>query len=158
MTLDATKPTDTNLVSELPGYQRETRAAVNSLEALLAAAGSVASVTRYVCTGGQTTIAVGGTSGLSELPLELVLISGTGVAAITDITGGTEGQMKFFLFLDTNVTFVRDVSKIALNQPATVLTFGGYAGDILALSNINGNPGTPIDGYWNELFRTPRAY
>jgi len=158
MTLNALLPADTDLVSSLAEYERETMAGVNSLEALIAALGAVAAVTRYVCVGGQTTIPVGGASGLSEVSMELVLLSGTGVAAITDITGGTEGQMKFFLMLDTNVSFVRDVTKIALNQPASIAQFGGYLGDILALSNINGAPATPLDGYWNELFRTPRAY
>jgi len=158
MALNANKPADTDLVSELAGYQRETREEVNSLEALIAALGGVATVTRYACVPGQTTIAVGGASGLSELPLEVVLISGTGIAAITDITGGTEGQNKFFIFLDGNVSFVRDPTKIALNQPAAIAQYGGYAGDVLALSNINGAPATPLDGYWTELFRTPRAY
>ena len=157
MTLDATKPADTNLVSEMGTYERETRAAVNALEALLADVGAVASMTRYTCTGGQTTIAVGGSTGLTEIPIELVLIGGTGAAAIEEITGGTEGQIKIFVMLNAYVHFVKDTTKIALNQPDSAPNYGGYTGDILALANVNGN-GSTVDGYWTELFRTPRSY
>jgi hypothetical protein len=155
MTLNASKPADTDLVSTLGMYERETRAALNVLEAAMALLGAVATVSRVECTGGQTTLVIG--TDLTAIPYEVVLISGTGLAALTDITSGTEGQMKFFIMLDSNVSFVRDVSKIALNQPAVVTSYGNNTGDVICLSNINGN-GSTINGYWKELFRAPITY
>ena len=155
MTLDASKPADTNLVSELPAYQRETRAAVNILEDAIALLGAVATVTRLQVTAGQTTIVIG--TDLTAIAYEVVFISGTGIAALTDITGGSEGQMKFFIFLDANVSFVRDLTKIALNQPAVVTSFGNHTGDVLCLVNVGGN-GSTVDGYWKEVFRAPITY
>lgn len=157
MTIDATKPADSDLISTLGLRGREEREAINALESAIAALGAVATVTRYVCSAGQTTIPVGVTGGLSNLKWELVLISGGGAAAIQNLTGGTEGQMKIFIMLDANVTFVRDATKMDLNQPAVVADFGGYAGDVIAFANENGNPATSTNGFWKELFRTPSA-
>jgi len=155
MTLDATKPADTDLVSSLGTYERETRAAINTLEDAIALLGAVAAVTRLQVTGGQTTIVVG--TDLTAIAYEVVLISGSGLANLTDITGGSEGQMKFFIMLDANVAFMRDVTKIALNQPAVIASYGNHLGDVLCLVNINGN-GSTVNGYWKELFRAPIVY
>jgi len=157
MSLDATVPSDAGFVSDLAGYSRETRAALNVIETAVASLGAVASVTELALAAGATSIAVG-SGGLSSLRWEIVLLTAAGAANIAQITGGTQGQLKIFILLDADVQFVRNPTYIALNQPAAIANYGGYAGDVIAFVNINGNPSTGVDGYWKEIWRTPQAY
>ena len=144
------------MVSGLAARDREERAYMNTLETAMALLGAVASFTQYECTAGQTSIPVSA-AGLASLFIEVVSITGAGAAAIAEITGGTAGQIKIFVMGDTDVTFVRDPTKMSLNQPATLSTYGGYTGDVIAFVNIGGNPATSTNGYWLEIFRTPKV-
>ena len=157
MALDINSPSDYDLVSSLAARDREERVAINALEAAIASLGSVATVTRLELVVGATTIVVGA-GGLSLLRIEVVLLTAIGPADIAQITGGTEGQIKIFVLLDADVRFVRNPAQIALNQPAHLAHFGGYAGDVIAMVNINGNPSTGVDGYWKEIWRAPQTY
>ena len=139
--LNATKPTDQVDVSELPLYMRETRIEINKMSSELEVALAA------------TTIVIG--TGVQDVDIELVIITGAGAASIAYMTGGTQGQIKIFYFQDANVGLVDGVNKADgefwLNQVAGT-TFAGAIDDILAVMNIDGD-GSSVQGYWKELYR-----
>jgi hypothetical protein len=147
------------MVSDLGAYERETRAAVNALEAAVGALGVVTTFTNYNVSGGQTTIAIG--VGLNDVPIESVLITGTGLAALQTITGARSGQIKIFIMGDANISLVDSGSRangtFDLNQLPVGTSFGNYLRDVIALLNIDGDPDANNNGYWKEIFRTPSA-
>jgi len=150
MTLDATKPSDSALNSEIPGYLRETRAAINALSG----DGSVG-FTDLTITVGDTSLSIG--SELDDYSLEIVKTTGGGAATIATILGGTEGQVKIFIFMDSNIDFTDSATKangtFYLNHLPAGSAYSPSAGDVIALMNIDGDGGT-THGYWKELFRT----
>jgi len=150
MTLDATKPTDQALVSELAEYIRETREALNSLESNV----SDVVVTNTTISGGTTTLVVG--TDLSEAAIEIVLIDSLGASDLAHITNGVEGQIKIFIMQDNDIGFV-DGDKVDgdfyLNQLPVGTTFDAKQNDVLALVNIDGDGGATTHGYWKELWR-----
>jgi hypothetical protein len=155
MPLDASKPADTDLVSQLAGYQRETRAYVNSIETVLNLLSGAAVSTSYNCAVGQSDLPVGN-PGLGDIPIEMVFITGTGVAVVDTISGARNGQIKIFRLGDANISFALGGNFI-LNQPIAAPPYGGTIGDMIALVNYGGNPNTSADGVWYELWRTPYA-
>lgn len=159
MTLDATKPNDaTDMVSELGDIGRETRAEVNALAASIAALGAVTTFTEYNAAAGQTTIAVGA-GGLGDVPIESILVTGAGLAALQTITGARSGQIKIFVMGDANVSLVDNNSGLNgtfdLNVLPAGTPYGNYIKDVIALLNIDGDPDASDNGYWRELFRSP---
>ena len=91
MSLDVNKPEDQVNVNELASYIRENREAINALSV----GGSVAQ-TDLTVTAGQTSLTVG--TDLSAVGLETIVVTGSGVATIATILGGTDGQIKIFIF------------------------------------------------------------
>ena len=149
MTLDATKPTDQTLVSEIAEYIRENRAAINSISALA----SDVEVSNTTLSSGTTTLSVG--TNLSESAIEIVLINSLGTSNIEQILNGTEGQIKIFVMQDENTNFVdgnKTDGDLYLNQSPAGSTFDTSQNDVLALVNIDGDGGT-TQGYWKELWR-----
>ena len=150
MTLDATKPSDSNLNSELPAYIRETRAAVNALSG-----DGSAGFTNLTITVGDTSLSIG--SELSDYSIEIVKVTGGGLADIATILGGIEGQVKIFVFMDSNIDFADSASKangtFYLNHLPALSDYSPSAGDVIAVMNIGGDGGS-THGYWKELFRT----
>jgi len=158
MTVDATKPTETEFVDTHAGYIRTLAAAMNALE--LNIQGVVA--TEFDLTTGDTTMDID--ADISDALIEVLRLdmdAGGGTADIATITGGTQGQIKIIIIEDTGITFSRSASQadgtIWLNQTAGASDYGGTVGDILCLVNIDGNPATPTEGYWKELFRTAQV-
>jgi hypothetical protein len=143
MTLDASKPTDVEEVSDLPAFERETRQAINDLETLVGVLGATSIYTELVVPGGVTTLITG--THVANVPVELVKISSGVASTISDISGGTEGQWKIFYFADSNITFNNDQVTIQLDQPIVVTSYTFAIHDVLALAFI--------DGVWCELFR-----
>lgn len=149
MTLDVNQPTDQVLVSEIAEYIREDREEINSISA-----GEANASTNLTITGGTTSLVVGEANDLDPANFETVVVTGSGVAGITTITGGMDGQVKIFIFQDSNVSFVDGVKsggQMYLNHVPALSSFNAADGDILALRNIGGN-GT-VHGYWKELWR-----
>ena len=150
MTLDTNKPTDQVDVSELSIYIREDRVAINAVSG----AGNVG-VTNLEVAAGTTSLAVG--TELGTYGYETVIISGAAVVALATILGGTEGQVKIFIFQDTNVHITDGNIKLNgalyLNQLPAGVDFDPQQDDILALVNVGGD-GASIYGYWKELYRT----
>ncbi len=149
MTLDASEPTDQRMNSELASYIRENREAINLLTA-----GSVVSTTLTV-TAATTSLTVG--TNLSSSAIEIIIISGSGISTLETILSGTEGQIKIFIFQDSNVRLedgnVKNSGKFFLNQLPSLVTFSPQADDVLAVANVGGDGGS-TPGYWKELFRT----
>lgn len=155
MALDAAKPADTNLVSELPAIHRETRAAVNALETSISALSAVALAATVNIAGGTTNLLIG--TDLSNVAFEVVIITGAGACVLATMTNGTAGQLKIFVCNDANITFDKGAAangQFILNQPDHVANYGGTAGDVIALVNVGGDPGVD-NGYWLEVWRTP---
>lgn len=150
MTLDATKPSDTALVSELASYIREDRVAVNAI-----VGSDNFGVSDVIVAAGVTSMSIG--TELSLDGIEVVIISGAGLADIATILGGTEGQIKIFIFQDTNIDFVDGNAKangvFYLNHLPAGSDFSPDQDDVIALVNIGGD-GASTYGYWKELFRT----
>lgn len=150
MTLNANEPTDQRMVNELPGYIRETRLSLNSV----VASGTLVA-TNLVVGAGATSLTVG--SEVSAADIEILIVTGAGLADLETILGGTEGQIKIFIFHDTNVDLVDGNSKadgkFYLNHLPAASDFDPSIDDIIALVNIDGDGGSTY-GYWKELFRT----
>ena len=150
MTLDATKPTDQALVSELPGYIRTLAAAINALSI----SGTVGASSVEV-SAGATSLTIG--TELSDASIEVVVLSGAGPATLSTITDGTQGQIKIFIFQDANVKFedgnAKNSGKFYLNQLPISGDFEPAQDDVLVIVNIAGDGGSTY-GYWKELYRT----
>lgn len=150
MTLTANEPTDQRLVNELASYIRENRAAINAITA----SGNVGNTALDVPFG-TTSLTVG--SELGTYGLESVKVTGLGIATLTSIIGGTEGQIKIFIFQDTNVRLtdgnLKSGGLFYLNQLPAGGDFNPQQDDIIAMVNIGGD-GASVNGYWKELYRT----
>jgi hypothetical protein len=147
MALDATKPTDQELVSNLPYWIRLLASAINTLTS-----GSL-DITSLSVAIGDTTLTVG--TDLSVGNLEIVMVTGLGTSTLEYIYGGLEGQVKIFIFLDNDVSIKDGVAsggKFYLNQLPVLSTFNAQARDVLAIVNIGGD-GASVYGYWKEIYR-----
>jgi hypothetical protein len=148
--LDATKPTDVELVSALPLYIRENRISINSL---LAGSSGDVGTTDLTISGGTTTLTVG--TDLGNFGLDIVIVDADAAVNISNIYGGTQGQMKTFIFQDNNISIVDGLAAggaIYLNQLPALSSFAAQTNDILTLVNIGGN-GSTVHGYWKEIGR-----
>jgi len=146
--MDATKPTDQELVSTLALYIREARAAINALSS-----GSGVGVTDLTIAAGAVALTVGTELGL--FGFEIVIVDAVGAVNIATILGGTQGQTKVFIFQDNDISIVDGIQangKIYLNQLPALSSFDAQTNDILALTNIGGD-GSTVQGYWKEVFR-----
>ena len=148
MTLNVNEPTDQRMVSELPTFIREDRAAINAVSG----AGNVG-VTDLTVLVGTTILSVG--VELGTYGFETVKVTGVGVSTLLTILGGTEGQVKVLVFQGTNVR-ITDGAKAGgafyLNQLPALSNFNPQQDDVLALVNIGGD-GASVYGYWKELYR-----
>ena len=146
--MDATKPTDTEQVSALPAYIREVRAAVNSISG----SGNVG-VTNLAIPPGATSLTVG--TDIGRDGYEAVIVSAAVAVNISNIYGGTNGQIKVFVFTDNNVGIVDGLAlggALYLNQLPALSTFNAQTNDVLVLMNIGGD-GATNHGYWKEIQR-----
>ena len=151
MTIDATKPTDEVLVSEIPGYIRAGRAEMNSIS--VSGTGAVGAVTLDIA--GATTLTIG--TELSEEGYETVVISNSGVAcAMTAFLGGIQGQIKMLVFQDIKVDLTDSNTKangtFHLNEAPALGDYSPAVDDVLTLVNIGGD-GAGDSGYWREVDR-----
>ena len=149
MTLNVNEPIDQRAASELPGYIRENRVEINTL-----AAGGAVAQTNLTVSAGMVSLAIG--TELSAVGLETIFVTGSGVAALATILGGTDGQIKVFIFNDANVDLVDGVKSggaFYLNHLPALSNFAPQQGDVIALRNIGGD-GASVYGYWKELYRT----
>ena len=150
MSLNTSEPTDQRMVSEIASYIRENRVVINAISG-----GGDVGVTNLSIAAGITSLGI--PADLGAFGLELVIVTGTGVADVATITGGTNGQIKIFIFQDANIDFVDSMTKAGgtfyLNQLPAGSDFEPQQDDILALANVGGN-GAATYGYWKEVFRT----
>ena len=147
--MDATKPTDVEIVGALPAYIRETRAGVNALSS-----GSGVGVTALTIGAGAIALTVGTEVGI--FGYEVLITNAGGAANIAKILGGTEGQTKKFIFQDNNVGIVDGAAlggNIYLNQLPALSTFATQINDVLELVNVGGDGGVTTHGYWQEVSR-----
>lgn len=152
MPLDSTKPTDQALNSEWPSWIRAIHAYVNNLEASIPS-GSFMVINNLTIAAGDTSLSIG--VDLAAQLLEVIFVTGTGAATLQYIYGGTNGQIKIFIFLN-NVVSMRDGAKSGaqfyLNQLPVLSDFVAQEGDVLVLTNVGGN-GSSLQGYWREVYR-----
>lgn len=146
MSLDVTKPTDQEPVAELPRYIRENRASINANEIGY-------STTELAVIAGNVALVVG--TDLSAASIETILISGVGASTLSFIRGGTEGQIKIFIFQDSDISLqdgVKADGRFYLNQLPALTIYNAQQDDVIAFSNIGGD-GAAVYGYWKELWR-----
>ena len=146
MTIDATLPLGTSLVSALDDYIREDRTQINLLWAAITAANSTE--TTHVMGLGEFTLDVG--TDLGDVILEAVALTAAGAVNLMQITDGSGGMVKVIKAGDANVTVKHNASYIDLSGDAD---YAMSAGSILGLINIGGDPVTSVNGVWYELFR-----
>lgn len=145
--MDASKPTDVELVSALPAYIREIK---SFLTALVTGGAGVTSITSPA---GTTSLSVGTELGMNGY--EVILMKANVPINLISIIGGTQGQVKVFIFLDNNVSVVDGQAlngNFYLNQLPLYTSFNTQAGDVLTVVNIGGD-GSGIQGYWREISR-----
>jgi hypothetical protein len=146
--MDATKPTDTELISSLPSYIREVRAAVNALSG-----GGDVGVTKLTVPAGATSLTIG--TDLGRYGYEIVVIDAVAAINLATILGGTQGQVKVFIFQDNDISIIDGLmlnGAFYLNQLPALSSFNTQTNDVLAVVNIGGN-GSTNHGYWKEIFR-----
>ena len=151
MTLNVNEPTDQRLVSELPSYIRENRVDINAFEDT---GGEIAD-TDLTITIGTTALAIGVGLDLGLAKLETVKITCPGVSVISQIRGGTAGQIKIFIFQVNSISFtdgLKTNGALYLNQLPSLSNYAAQQDDVIALLNIGGN-GASTYGYWKELWR-----
>jgi hypothetical protein len=150
MTLDVSKPTDQVLVGDLPTYIRQDRVEINSV-----VSSDMMAQTDLTVTVGTTSLTVG--TDLSVAGYETSLVTGTGISTLETILGGSDGQIKVFMFLDSNVRMLdgdaKELGKLYLNQMPAGGTFTPQQDDIIAFRNYGGD-GASVYGWWKEYFRT----
>lgn len=150
--IDATKPLDSELVSMLPWWIRQTRSYIAD------AYSGVITFTNLVIQTTGNKILVCGTD-IEQVAYEIISVDSLGAVNISRITNTIEGVIKVFYFTNSDVTVanseVASGGNILLNQPVTEALFEPEAGDVLCLLNINGS--TLDAGYWRELYRTLNA-
>ena len=147
--LDSTKPTNQVAVQDIPAYIREDRAEINSI----VGAGNVGS-TNLTVAAGATGLVIG--TDLGTFGFEVVLIDAAGVITLATIRGGTEGQVKVFIFQDNNISIldgVENSGKFYLNHLPALSNFAAQENDVLAVVNVGGD-GASVYGYWKELYRS----
>ena len=149
MTLNVNEPTDQRTVSELPGYIREGRAEINSL---LAGSADI-TVNNLSVAAAQTSLTVG--TDLTDVAIEVVILTGLGVATLATILGGLNGHIKIFVFQNAVVSLLdgaKNNGKFYLNHLPALAAFNAQQDDVIALCNIGGD-GASNHGYWVELYR-----
>ena len=149
MTLDVTKPSDQCLVSEIPGWIRANRTAINAFES-----GNAEYTTTVITIPLATDTLVIGTD-LASINMEIVIIGAAGACVLDRITGGIAGQVKIFVFQDNDIT-IKDGNKadgeFYLNQLPAGGNYKAVRDDTLAVVNVGGD-GSSINGYWKEFNR-----
>ena len=149
MTLNVNEPTDQRQVNELPAYIRANRVGINSVSG----SGNVG-ITDLTIAAGVTSLTVG--TDLGSYGLEVVKVTGTGIADLVSILGGSEGMIKILIFQDTNVDLHDSITKangtFYLNQLPVAGEFAPDQDDVITLVNIDGD-GAAVYGYWLEIAR-----
>jgi hypothetical protein len=146
MALDAGEPRNRQ-VTELEGYMRETRAAVNAISG----SGNVG-VTELEIALAATTLSVG--TELDDFSIEVIILTAAAAVVITNIYLGVEGMIKIFVCQDANVSFTdgpKLTGQLYLDQ-GPLSDFDMGLNDILAIVNVGGD-GAAEHGWWQELFR-----
>lgn len=149
MSIDATKPTDQELVSMLPYWIRRNATAINSLIVGI----TEDTVTRLILPAGTTTLVIG--TNLTATAIEIVLLDSYGICNIDQIRGGIEGQVKLFVFQRDSISLVdgpKSNGSFYLNQLPVGSSFVAQQDDAIALMNVDGD-GTTNYGYWKEIWR-----
>jgi hypothetical protein len=152
MPLDVNKPTDQALVNELPYWIRAIHAYINALEDSIPS-GSFIARTILSIPAGSTSLSIG--TQLSDAVIEIIFASGVGAAVLEAIYGGTNGQIKIFIFTNSVVSFkdgTKAAGKFYLNQLPILSNFNAQEGDVLILANVGGDGSTNF-GWWKELYR-----
>jgi hypothetical protein len=144
MSIDATLPTGTMLVSQIDDYIREDRTQINLLWAAITAANSTE--TTHVMGAGEFSLAVG--SDLEDVILEAIGLTAAVAVDLMQITGGSGGMLKVIKAGDANVTVKHNASYIDLTGDTD---YAMSSGNILGLINIGGTTG--VNGVWYEVFR-----
>jgi hypothetical protein len=137
------------MLAQIPTWIRETRAAVNAV----ADVNSIGT-TELEVVAGSTSLTVG--SEIGSYGYETILITGAAAISLAKILGGSQGQVKVFVFDDNLITIEDGAASggnFYLNQLPALSTFAAQAGDVLVVMNIGGDGGATSHGYWKEISR-----
>ncbi len=124
-------PDDDSLVSDLPSYIRETRAALNLT-------GLMSTYSVEVTALDPNPELVGG--------LSVVNISAPSVRNVSTLTGGTAGDIVIFYAANSNITFIDAIGNISLTGDPAANDLPMTVGDMLVLVYLGVE--------WKEIHRT----
>ena len=148
VSVTTTSPPDNELVSKWPEYVRRVASLLDDIITSVSGLGIV----DVPLDNGDTLLEVGDT--LGDVALEVVFLScDSGSADIDLISGGSNGQLKFFIIKTAGIKFSDDTNtNIALNQTYSD-EFESAIHDVIAFVNVDGNPETLNNGTWREILR-----
>ncbi len=152
MTVDATRPLDTEFGSTHAEYIREGRVQMNANEAAVAAAAYAPVQSDVDMTPAQTVLIVG--THIANVAFEIVHINAGAAETVDTITFGTAGQIKIFVAEGNNVTIGHDGINITLNGNDDLPM---QTNDVLTLVNVGGAGDGITDGNWIETGRVVRS-
>lgn len=107
--------------------------------------------TTYTMTGGQTTLIAG--THIKKMPIEVIFLGATAAETLQMINGSWDGNLKFIVATNDNVTIQRNDSYIKTKNPLANPAFAMSTGDCILLANTGGNPDSSLNGTWIEVFR-----
>jgi hypothetical protein len=145
MTLNPSIPTGSTFGSDLPAIIRETREAVNNLEAAVATIGAIASYQDVTISEGETSF-----EALEGL-LTITYLGASVAVDLESISNGRAGELMLIRAANGNVTIKHNANKIKLNGG---IDYNLSLDDWIILANFGGVPETETDGVWIEVART----
>jgi hypothetical protein len=147
MSINASLPLATDLVSAIDDYIREDREQINELWAAITAANCTE--TDHEMGAGEFALEIG--TDLEDVIIEAVNLTATVAVDLIQITSGSGGMIKVIKAGDDNVTVKHNASYIDLTGNADLTLTSGM---VLGLINIGGDPDSSVNGVWYELFRS----
>jgi len=154
MTVDATRPLGTDLVSTLDDYIRENRVEINSIWTAISGGISYPNYNAVNMAAGSTSLVAG--TDIDEAGVEMVGLTADAAVNLTTMTAAKAGAVKYIIALDTDITIIQNTGSTTggtfyLNSPSGV-NLEMSTRDVLVVVNIGGD-GVAADGYWLELGR-----
>lgn len=136
MTLDPTKPLDTELVSALPGWIRTLTAAIAS---------TTIEVNQHNFDPIETTV-IGSDVAIEVLELNADVATSIHTISTTELTA--EGRIKIVIADDDKITLIHGTGNLRLNGDPALPDFPMLQGDVIAFLWDR------IDNCWTEIFRS----
>jgi len=109
-------------------------------------------MTTYNMTAGQTTLAA--RTDVKNTPIEVVFLGAVVAETLEMINNCLSGCVKILVATGSNVTVRRNDSYMKTKNPLADPDINLNTGDVIAFTNIGGDPSASLNGTWLEIFRS----